>query len=82
MSTVRAGEAERKGDTESEAGTRLRTVSTEPDARLELRNCKIVTQVEVRQSPMLNRLSHPDALLFCSFVFCYRGLSQEPRKGE
>ena len=37
------GGAEREGDTESEAGPRLRTVSTEPDAGLELRNLKIMT---------------------------------------
>ena len=30
------GGAEREGDTESEAGSRLRAVSTEPDAGLEL----------------------------------------------
>ena len=35
------GRAEREGDTESEAGSRL--ISTEPDAGLELRNCEIVT---------------------------------------
>ena len=41
-STSRGG-AEREGDTGSEAGSRLGTVSTEPDARLELTNCKITT---------------------------------------
>ena len=30
------GEAERQGDTESEAGSRLRAVNTEPDAGLKL----------------------------------------------
>ena len=30
---------EREGDTESEPGSRLRTVSAEPDAGLELTNC-------------------------------------------
>ena len=35
--------AEREGDTESEAGSRLRAVSTEPDAGLELTDRKIVT---------------------------------------
>ena len=33
---------EGEGDTESEAGSRLRAVSTEPDAGLELTNCEIV----------------------------------------
>ena len=37
------GGAERRGDTESEAGSRLRAVSTEPDAGLELTNCEIMT---------------------------------------
>ena len=35
--------AEREGDTESEAGSRLRAVSTEPDAGLELANREIMT---------------------------------------
>ena len=37
------GGAEREGDTESEAGPRLRAVSTEPDAGLELMNQEIMT---------------------------------------
>ena len=37
------GRAEREGDTESEAGSGLRTVSTEPDAGLELMDRKIMT---------------------------------------
>ena len=35
--------AERKGDTESEAGSRLRAVSTEPDVGLKLTDCEIMT---------------------------------------
>ena len=42
QSTSRDG-AEREGDTESEAGSRLRAVSTEPDMGLELTNREIVT---------------------------------------
>ena len=38
----RGGE-EREGDTESKAGSMLSTVSSEPDAGLELTNCKIMT---------------------------------------
>ena len=34
---------EREGDTKSEAGSRLRAASTEPDAGLELTNHEIVT---------------------------------------
>ena len=35
--------AEREGDKESEAGSRLQAVSTEPDAGLKLTNCEIMT---------------------------------------
>ena len=38
----RAG-AEREGDTESEAGSRLQAVSTEPNVGLELTDCEIMT---------------------------------------
>ena len=37
------GGAEREGDTESEAGSRLRAVRAEPDAGFELTNREIVT---------------------------------------
>ena len=37
------GGAETEGDTESEAGSRIRAVSTEPDPGLELKNREIVT---------------------------------------
>ena len=35
--------AEREGDTESEAGSRLQAVSTEPNPGLKLTNCEIMT---------------------------------------
>ena len=41
--SMSGGGAEREGDTESEAGSRLRAVSTEPDAGLELMTREIVT---------------------------------------
>ena len=41
------GGAEREGDTESKAGSRLQAVSTEPDAGLELTDREIVTWAEV-----------------------------------
>ena len=44
------GEAEREGDTESEAGSRLRAVSIEPDAGLEPINREIMTWAEVVRS--------------------------------
>ena len=37
------GGAEREGDTESETGSRLRGISTEPDAGLELTDHEITT---------------------------------------
>ena len=37
------GQRQREGDTESEAGSRLRAVSTEPDAGLELMSHEIMT---------------------------------------
>ena len=42
------GGAERQGDTESEAGSRLRAVSTESDVGLEPTNLEIMTLAEVR----------------------------------
>ena len=36
--------AEREGDAESKAGSRLRVVSTEPDMGLELTNHEIMTE--------------------------------------
>ena len=40
---MRGGGAEREGVTESEAGSRLRAVSAEPDAGLEPTNREIMT---------------------------------------
>ena len=39
--------AEREGDTEFDAGSRLRAVSTEPDAGLELTHSEIMNGAEV-----------------------------------
>ena len=46
--TVRVGEAQREGDTESEAGSRLWAVSTEPDAGLEPTDHEIMTWAEIQ----------------------------------
>ena len=40
---MNGGGAEREGDTESEAGSGLRAVSTEPDAGLKLTDREIMT---------------------------------------
>ena len=53
--------AEREGDTESEAGSRLQAVNTEPEAWLELTELQ---DHDLSQSRTLNRLSHPGALWF------------------
>ena len=45
--SMNRGGSEREGDTESEAGSRLRAVSTEPDAGLELTNHAIMTWAKV-----------------------------------
>ena len=47
---------EREGDTEIEAGSRLRAVSTEPDVGLELTGLQ---DHDLSQSQTLNQLSHP-----------------------
>ena len=61
--------SEREGDTESEAGSRLRAVSTEPDAGLELTDCEIVTWAKVwcltdwaTQAPRTQINLNPDAI--------------------
>ena len=52
---MNGGGSEREEDTESEAGSRLWAVSTEPDAGLELTDHEIMTWAEVR------RLTDPGA---------------------
>ena len=47
---MRRGGAERDGDTESKAGSRLRAVSTEHDVGLELTDLEIMTRAEVGRS--------------------------------
>ena len=42
--------AEREGDTESEAGSRLQDVSTELDAGLKFTSCEIMTRAKVECS--------------------------------
>ena len=44
---MNGGGAEKEGDTESEAGSRLRAISPEPDTGLELTDREIVTWAEV-----------------------------------
>ena len=58
------GGAEKEGDTESETGSRLRAVSTEP-------GCGARTQPQdhdLSRSQTLNRLSHPGAPCFLVLI--------------
>ena len=59
------GGAEREGDTDSETGSRLRAVGTEPDVGLEPTNCEIVTRAE--RSQALNHWSPPQHPWFCVY---------------
>ena len=62
--SMSGGGAEREGDTESEAGSRLWAVSTEPDAGLELTNREIVTWAEVGRSTDWATQAPQDSLNF------------------
>ena len=56
--SMRAGEGQREGERESQAGS---TLSAEPEARLNpMTDCEIMTWAEIK-SQILNRLSHPGA---------------------
>ena len=48
---MNGGGAEREGDTESEAGSRLWAISPEPDAGLELTDHEIVTWLKSVKHP-------------------------------
>ena len=70
------GGAEREGDTESETGSRLWAVSTEPNAGLELTDREIVTWAEVgcptdwaTQAPQNSQFLSKSFLLFLFFSF-------------
>ena len=73
------GGAERKGDTESEAGSRLQAVSTELDAGLEPTNRKIN---DLSWSQTLNWLSHPGAPTPFSFLKAKNIASLQWASGE
>ena len=55
--SVSRGGAKREEDTESEAGSRLRAVSAEPDAGLELMDREIMTWAEVERLTEVGRLT-------------------------
>ena len=58
------GGSEREADTESEAGSRLWAVSTEPDVGLELTDREIMTWAEVRCLTKWATQAHPPLLCF------------------
>ena len=65
------GGAEREGDTESETGSRLWAVSTDPDARLEPMNREIVTWAKVRRlADWATQV--PQVVIFFKQGFCKR----------
>ena len=69
--------AEREGDTESEAGSRLWAVSTEPDAGLELTNSEIMTWAEVGH--LTKGATHPRIFNFkiINFILCEFDLNKK-----
>ena len=67
------GHREREGDTESEAGTRLRAISTEPDTAFDLTVC------ELGQSQTLNRLSHPGTPKYFKVIHSFHILLKDIR---
>ena len=62
--SVRRGGAEREGDIEAEAGSKLWAVSTEPNAGLKLTDCKIMTWAEVGCSTDWATQAPPDILFY------------------
>ena len=76
--SMNGGGAERVGDTESEAGSRLRAVITEPDVGLKLTDREIMTWAEVgrltdwaTQAPLVNFLKRLFDLISGSLTFYF-----------
>ena len=68
------GKGQREGDTESKAGPRLRAVSTEPDAGLQLTNCEITTWAEVGCSTDWATQAPPDTDILKMILISHREL--------
>ena len=83
--SMNGGGSERGGDTESETGSRLWAVSTEPDTGLELPDCVIVTWAEVgrltdwaTQAPLILYFLMEFSILFiCSCILSSLALISE-----
>ena len=67
--SMNRGGSEREGDTDSETGSRLWVVSPEPDAGLELTDCKITTWAEVRCLTDWATQEPREAFSFCASPF-------------
>ena len=65
---MNGGGAEREGDTESETGSRLRAVSTEPDTGLEPTDREIMTWAEVGRSTNWATQGPQDLILEFAFL--------------
>ena len=77
--SMNRGGAEREGDTESETGSRLWAVSTEPDAGLKLTDCEIMTWAEVgRLTDWATQV--PPKILFLNNLYTQCGV-QTPNPG-
>ena len=70
--------AEREGDTESEAGSRLWAVSMEPDMGLELMSCEIMTWAEVGPPTDWATQAPHDCQLFSAVI--YKGRNRIDKK--
>ena len=62
------GGTQREGDTETEAHSRLWSVTTEPDVGLKATNCEIMTWTEVRRLTDWATQVRPKSTLFDSNV--------------
>ena len=79
--SMNGGGAEREGDTELEAGSRLWAISPEPDAGLKLTDREIVTWAEVGPlTDWATQAPQESILLFSSSVLGW-GVSTEPDAG-
>ena len=74
---MREGQRERGGDTESEAGSRLWAVSTEPDTGLELTSCEIM--MGFREERWGSRRLKIGSVWWIRFEFCSPPTRQPPR---
>ena len=62
------GGAERQGDTETKAGSRLWAISTEPDMGLEHTNCEIMIWAEAGRLPT-EPPRRPSTSLYCKIHY-------------